>query len=273
MAGSGYNATTEQNLLEWYDKVCAQKYLHTIYCTPRNDYDKFGIIVMEVLDVEKEKGITKLKVYYNNPTDTRMVFLGYMTINVTDILKQEWYELYRQRKQFAMDLLLKQSIKDPRELEFALVTLISYQKSKRLAELGVKDIDIITTKVDESVRETKAVYSILSGMAIASKVKALLTPIVNTEQLKNELRKNRKEPLTEKQREEIKEKIQIYKEEFIKLYNHHMDLINLHLDYVKIGNKSQEKTIKDICEKYELNKEVENYGRTPTIRKGLESNA
>lgn len=252
MARSGANATTEEHLLEWYNKVCAQKYLHLIFCTPGNDYNKYGIIILDILDVDKEKGITKLKCYYNNPTDIRTQFLGYITIDITNILKKEWYKLYRQRKQFAMDLLLKESIKDVRELEFALVSLITYQKCIRLAQLGVKDTDIINTRVSMTIRETKAVYSLIAQNELISRVKGLITPIIMTRQKTEELNKERNKPLTQKRTDEIHEEIKIYEQESIELINIQKDLIKLYIQYASIGNKNTKKEILDLCEKYNI---------------------
>lgn len=255
MGKSGANATTEEHLLEWYNKVCAQKYLHLIYCTPRSDYDRYGLIVLEILDVDKEHYTTKIKVHYNNPNDGQQYFLGYLTINVKDIINKEWYKTYRERKMFAMDLLLKESIKDVRELEFALITLMGYKQCRQLAELGVKDRDIVRTKLDTLIREAKAVYSLVSKEEVVARVTAILTPVLMIKHARNELHKNRVKPLTPQQTDELKQQIQIFQKELLLMYQEQEKLIQMYLKYTEIGNKGQNEEIKRICKKYKLMEE------------------
>lgn len=252
MARSGLNSTTEENMWAWYDKVCAQKYLHLIYCTPGRDFDRYGIIVLDILDVDKEKSITRMKVYYNNPTDPGMIFLGYLTIDVTEILNKDWYRIYRRKKNYAMDLLLQESIKDIRELEFALVSLIGYEKCKRLAKLGVKENEIVGTRVDGIIRETKAVYSLTSRQEVITKVRALITPIVLIRKAQDEIDRPRVKKLTPKQIEEKKEEIKIYEEELKELYEIQLELVELYLKYASIGDKNAEEEVLKLCKKYNI---------------------
>jgi hypothetical protein len=236
MGESGANATTEQNLMEWYNNVCAQRYIHMVLCTPENDYDKYSILILKIIDVDKQKNITKCRLYYNDPSDQRPYLIGYVTINVEDIIQQPWYKTYRQKKDYAMNLLLQESVKDLRELEFALVSLITYQKCKRLAEVGVKDTDIIGTKADETIREVKAVYSFVSKADVISKVKALITPITEIRRAIKALTKPREKPLDAKTEEDLLEQIKIFKQEHKKLVDYHKQLIQLYLDYTAIGD-------------------------------------
>lgn len=255
MAKSGLNSSTEENLLEYYNTVCAQKYIHTIYCTPGHEYDKYGLLIIEIIDTDMSLGITKAKLYYNNPTDIRAVPLGHITINVNNTLKSDWYKTYRKRKDFAMDLILQESIKDVRELEFALVTLIAYKDCKRLAEIGKVNTDIISLKLNSIIRETKAVYSLLSKNEIISNVRGLLTPLQEIKNVQNLLWKNRKTPLTETQKAQYEEQISIYKKELQKMLQEYLYLLDLYKKYSEIGNPTALKEIENLEKKYSL-KEV-----------------
>lgn len=249
MGKSGMNSTTEENLLSWYDKVCAQCYIHLIYCTPVRDYDKYGLIILDIVDVDKKDFITKLKVYYNNPTDNYAQFLGYITLNVKEILNKKWYSTYRKKKHFAMNLLLNKGIMDIRKLEFALVSLIAYKKSLKEAKLGLKENEMIKIRVRDASQETQAVYSMLSENDVIGTVKALITPVTEIVKIKSKLNNPK---ITHTQRDQLMEELRLYTELKEDLYKTQTELLQLYKEYTKIGNESKEKEITKLEKQYNL---------------------
>lgn len=259
MARSGNNATIEANLLETYNKVCAQNYLHRIQCTPESDYDDQSLLILSIVDTDKKKGITKCKLYYRDPTEKINQLLGYVTFNVTETLTKNWYKKYRIKKQFAMDLITQQGIPDVRPLEISLTTLITYKNCENWAKIGILNPDVIGTKVDTIAQEIKAIYSIVSKMDIISKIKALMIPVIEIVNAQDQLNKPRRIPLNLVQQARLKTRIEILQKEHMELIKHHQRLIKLYKDYISIDEDNQINEINTLIQKYKLLEEVKPY--------------
>lgn len=254
MARAGSGATTEEKLLDWNMKVCAQKYIHKIWCTPRNDYDNYGILILDVIDTNKPQKITKLKVYYNEPHEqNQMIPIGVITLDVGEIIEKDWYKQYRKKKEFAMDLLLQNTIRDIRELEQALIKLITYQKCKELAGIGHNDTNYTRTKIKETGREFGAVYSIVGLDEITQETHSMLSLLIRRNSLEQSLTRNRQKPLTSQQKEEITKQIKAYENEIAREIKETTRLIQLYIEYMRIGDKYFENKVKDFCNKYNIN--------------------
>ena len=253
MGKTGLGATTEESYLNWYENVSAIKRIHTIYCTPNNEYDKYGLILLEIYDINKQTKITKARVYYNDQSLQRKQLLGYISVKVEDILNKPWNKQYLTKKSMAIDMLLSNAIRDVRELEFAIVKLITFQKHRRLAELGNNDRNLIKEKITETTREIGGVYTILQTEEALSSVLGLTNLIIERNKKTKELtRTNRRVPYTEEEKEAIREEIKTYDEEIVKNISESKRLIKLYIDYMSIGNDIFANRISGILEKYNI---------------------
>jgi hypothetical protein len=251
MSTTGLNSSIEKNFLAWYNKVCAQKYIHRIYCTPNNDYDDQADLILEVIDVNKPNKLTKLKVIYYN------LEIGIITVNVKDILEKEWYDKYLQKKFFAMNLMLKSTIRDIRELEFALVKMIVYKLLKPLAESAYMDKSLVKNKIKVASKEVGAVHSIIGESELSSQTEAILQLVVSKGKNVRELYKNRKVQLNENQKEFFENNVEMYQKEIENEEKEAINLIQLYIEYMSIGSNEIPKKVIEICKKYDINVEVQ----------------
>lgn len=253
MSGTGSNSTTEVALLKSFFKICAQKWIYQIYCTPGKNYDEYGLIILNVIDSDKQKGITNLEVYYNDPSSQNQIPLGYITLKVHEIINKSWYKEYQTKKHKAIELLMEYNISDPRVMEAALITLIAYDKNKELAELGEKDVNVIAADLDGIKREVKAVYSIIGDELVKQRISGMIGLIASIGKSKQELTRNRQKPLTTEQENGIKRRIEITKKKFDQLYQDNLNLIHVYLNYLSLGKDNIVKNhIIQLCKKYNI---------------------
>lgn len=177
LAKTGMNATTEEALFDYYSDVFAGKYVHRVTTSPADVVDNNAIIILDVLGRDREKAVTRCKLTYRNPLDMRMLTLGYVDIYVDDLIIQDFYLAYKEKKFKRMELLDKHGVRDIRELEFAEIVLDTLDELKIMAEVGRVNHRLVAAMVDEVRRKHKRIYSMVTLSEISSKVEAILDMI------------------------------------------------------------------------------------------------
>jgi hypothetical protein len=167
---------------------------------------------------------------------------------------KEWYKKYRQKKFYAMSLVMDKGVKDVSVLENALISLIVVEKMRKLAEAGDVDRDLISIKVDSASKEIGGCYSMFAKDDFITRSTAILTLIAKGVKFQNELtRTNRRIQLTPEQRKLFEDKVILYKDEFKEAYNTELELVNMYIEYESIGRESfVKKKLIEICNRYNI---------------------
>ena len=105
MIQTGYNATTEMTLFDYYSDVFAQRFVHRVSCAPSMVVDRNCYLFLDIEGRDLEKKATRLKVTYRDIITGDAMVVGYMDIFVGDVMLMDWYKLYREKKFKRMTLL------------------------------------------------------------------------------------------------------------------------------------------------------------------------
>ncbi|MBD3248484.1 hypothetical protein GF336_00375 [Candidatus Woesearchaeota archaeon] len=250
LAQTGAQSSIEEKMFQFRANVCAQKFIHTIMCTPSSEYDNSALIILEVLEKDEDKKETLCKLFYNDPVSHRPFYLGNLVFNVEEVLKKYWYNLYRLKKFYAIELVEKDLIRDVRELEEGLVVLLTYIKCRNLAMIGHSDRNLTKCRVRDSAREVGSVYSIVGEELVYKWAQSLIDLVVTRWNSYRDLIKERKKPLSSMQENMKKKEIKIYDEQIEKEEEKYRNLARLYAKYMSIGNNEIGKSIMGICKKY-----------------------
>lgn len=174
MIQTGYNATTEETLFDYYSNVFAQKYVHRISCAPSHVIDRNCYLFLDVEGRDIGKKVTRCKVTYRDIVTGECAVIGHFNMFVGDIIKMPFYEKYRKKKFKRMELLEKGGIRDLRELEFAFVSLNVFYRLSKLAKIRRVTPVVIGKAVDIVRRKEGRVYSMLTVNEIVARCKGLL---------------------------------------------------------------------------------------------------
>lgn len=183
LSTGGLNSSTEQQYLDWFSDVCAQRFIHRISCSPKKVIDQNSDTILEILERNNQKKYTRCLVYHrlsgiNNITQ----LVGYADINVKETIKQKWYEQYRQKKFKKMELINEHGSRDDRDREFAELVIALYEALEPLAEQTLVGVDIISGHIE--VEREKRQLSIYTGLDLEKKIHGILrlrTQISRTE--------------------------------------------------------------------------------------------
>lgn len=170
----GINSSTEETMLDYYSDVFAQKYVHRVACAPSKIQDNNANVVLDVLGRDEEQQITRCKVLYRDTVEHNLQPLGYVDFYVGDIIRQPYYQTYRDKKFKRMELLDKQGVRDIRELEFAIIGLKTYEKLKPLAKMGKCSQQVILMTAQEVARKQKMWYSLTAFSDIVNRASGLI---------------------------------------------------------------------------------------------------
>jgi len=251
MEQGGLSSSTDQSFAKYIQQIVAEKGLHVKICSPDPRAREGCLLVHRMwANIKKEK-LTYTKLYYQNFTEARLVPLGVVKWDVSDILAKDWYKLYGKKKTFAYELVLNNAIRSIRDLEFALIILIAYEHSKSLLEAGIKDVDVLSTRIDKAMKELKHLYSFIAKEELTSKLRAFCTLRVKIAESKYELtRTNRVKPLGEPERKRLEETAKVCKKDLEGLHKDYLDLIKLYIRYLSIGDNYILHDIMKLCRKY-----------------------
>ena len=101
--------------------------------------------------------------------------LGYVNVDVSDVVDKDWYIEYRKRKFEKMDLILKEGIFRPRVLEYAKIILTVVDKLKKLTRMyGLVNSNIIRNYIKIECRDNKVIQSIVGEELATREVSGIL---------------------------------------------------------------------------------------------------
>lgn len=170
---TGVNATTEEAVYNYYSDVFAGKYLHRVSVAPDVIADPNATYVLEVIG-KGEGGITRCKLSYRNIGEMQTLVLGYVDVDVSSVLEEEYYKQYKQKKFKRMSLLDEEGIRDVREMEFADVVMGAFGELVDLAGAGKVSHRLVLSVVESTRREMKRIYSLVAVNEIANRVSSMV---------------------------------------------------------------------------------------------------
>lgn len=173
---TGYNSTIEEKYLKDFSDRQAARYYHRIACSPNNQTDTNAEIMLQTVPGSRTGGKTLLHLSYKltHGEMSQPILIGYIIVNVKEILKAEWYKEYLRKKEEKWELMNKHNVKSPRELEYAQIILETYERIRSIAKLGLtKRKHFKLALIDEadkrgvwfSILGDKDVLETLEGMA------------------------------------------------------------------------------------------------------------
>lgn len=204
---TGENITVEKALEEDYSNIQAGRYVHRVSCSPKNVADANADIFFEIVSVDRKAKITHAHLYYKmfKGGNEYMQLLGYVNFYVGDLIeiwdkhvkkrffrnldnpnendkkvinywrKRDFYTEYMVKKYEKMDLVNKEGVTRPRELDYAEVILEIEEKLRPLARIGnVLSKDIIKSYVNITYKRHKIPTSIVGEEITAQRVNAIL---------------------------------------------------------------------------------------------------
>ena len=239
MTESGANATTERNLFEDYSARFAAKYNHRVACSPSGFVDMTTEVYLDVLS--KDDGWTRLKVLYKDPTDRfgqNMKLIGWMDVDVSEIIKTDLYRIYEERKMRRLGLLEKHGITDERPIEMAKFVITLFNEL-----VTTSKIEKVTTPMIKATLESikldlkeRQMYSLIYDGEIIQTVTAMLDFVYFINKLeikkKTQMIKKSYSPLLVK---EIDEQIQNFKERLGRMIATQRKYEDIWQEYIKIG--------------------------------------
>lgn len=236
---TGQNATIEDKFFRTFNQTCAQEYIYRVSASPDEIQDKSAKIILNVVEINKDTKETtaflsyKLKEVHRQKDEQ----IGYIRINVGDILETKWYKAYRVKKETKMNFLRNKGFRDARDLIFSEIVLESYEEMKDTAELEGTSIPIISGYLEETKESKGEVFSIITETELIQKVKGLLDRRVAI--IRNKKRLNRlKDKYIQKQDQRLANEIKKLERAIKKSTN----------NLLKAINRLQEK--KEIYKKY-----------------------
>lgn len=223
LSRTGVNSTMETTQLQSFSEIQAQRFLHRIYCSPSNIEDVETPIILEVISADKVQMFTRCKLYYrmNTPIGTITQVLGYVDIDVLEVIKQEFYEQYRKMKFKKMDLMNAHGINDRRTMDFAEIILNAYNEWKEVAKYKRITESVINSII--KVEQVKKGFnlSLLAKDELKQDIYVLLSLVysINTESTKKDI----DEKVVRLMQDKLNELINHYKM-IVKVYNEFLNI-------------------------------------------------
>lgn len=174
MIATGYNATTEMTLFDYYSDVFAQRFVHRVSCAPSQMIDRNCYLILDIEGRDLERKVTRVKVTYRDIITGDEMVVGHMDVYVGDIMIMPWYKKYREKKFKRMELLENNGIRDVRELEFAFISIKAFTQLSEMAKTKKVPISTVNKTVDIIRRSQGRIYSMLTMNEISSRCKGLL---------------------------------------------------------------------------------------------------
>lgn len=177
MEETGQNATVEQTLLDYFSDVQAQRFIHRVSCSPTKMSDTNADLLINVIQPDKQRKTTLCHLFYRvNKGELRYPqLLGFLEIDVKDTLEAPWYQEYRKDKKQKWDLILKEGIFRPRELEYAAITKAVVNKIKNLIKIGAANKDVIESYVRREYKIRKIPLTLIGITEATNEVNGHIT--------------------------------------------------------------------------------------------------
>ena len=115
---TGGNSSIDAKALNHYSDLHRAHYIHKVACSPKDTMDKNCIIILDVMGADKKHKFTRCWVYYNlfyNQME-RAQLVGYIDIDVSHVLKTQFYKAYEKRKMHRLSLNSKYGIRHERDI-------------------------------------------------------------------------------------------------------------------------------------------------------------
>lgn len=183
METTGYNATIEEKYLKDFSDRQAARYYHRVACSPGEQIDANSDIILSTIPGSRENGRTMFLLHYrlNRRGVVEPVLIGHIIIDVRHVLSAAWYKEYLRRKAEKWELMNKDNVKSPRELEYANIILATYNRIKEMAKYGLTRKEHFKAILLEEADTRGVWFSILGDKDIMETIKGLadLTQAVN----------------------------------------------------------------------------------------------
>lgn len=212
---TGENASVEEAQKNVFSNIQAGRYIHRVCCSPTGTIDPNADIRLEI--ITRDKGVTYARLYYRLiRADTPMwILLGHVKVDVSDIIKvwetkvkkrffqwlryrkeederflqewarKDWHVMYCVKKYEKMDLMNREGILRPRELDYADIMINVMNSLTNLAKIGILDRKIIRSYVESEFRKKKIPLSIVGASLTSDRVEGILNMYKNITRLKN----------------------------------------------------------------------------------------
>lgn len=175
LADTGLNSSVDQVLSATYSDIFAQQNVNRVSCSPSVVSDVNTWLILEVYGKNKEKKTTTCKLVYRDIISNSRQCIGRVTFDVSGILKEKWFEKYREKKFKRMELLQKKGIRKFTELTIASIVLAVYEDLEKIVFEDRKvDPDVVLSSVKQTMKKQKFFGSMLAEGEVASEVRNLL---------------------------------------------------------------------------------------------------
>lgn len=193
----GENSSVEQQLKNVFSDVQAGRYIHRICVSPESEIDRNSDILLEVVGTDTKDMITHCRCYYriSNAQNKYWQPIGHVNVCVKDLIwnweknvkkvffkkektkedieylkkqcKEDFYVEYIIKKYEKMELLIKEHVLRPRELDYAEVVLNVINKLYKLTKIMTVDEKLIKNYIEIEFRKLGLVASMV-GIKLAT---------------------------------------------------------------------------------------------------------
>lgn len=201
---TGENVSIERAMNNVFSDVHAGRYVHRICCSPKEVGDNNADVFLEIVAVDKKRKITHANLFYKlyKGGGEIVQLIGHIEIYVGDLIKEwekiktiflkkertaeeqrkidnamkrDFYVEYMVKKYEKMEMITKEGILRPRELEYAGVVLKVVEELRSLAKLGVLNKETIQSYVKKCCREEKVPTSIIGEELMSRRAIGILS--------------------------------------------------------------------------------------------------
>jgi hypothetical protein len=138
-----------------------------VVCTPGNEFSNTSReyrVMIQVMGYDAELMYTRALIYHKTAVayGNNIQLLGYVDVDVSDVLNSNWYSRYRYKKRLKMQLMNEHSLYDQREMQMADVQLSAYNELKELAKIQKITRTNLNLTIKQIVRSKKGVLSLIA---------------------------------------------------------------------------------------------------------------
>lgn len=240
---TGENSSVEDALFDYFSDVMAQRRIHKISCSPKDQVDKNALIQLEVISTDKINNINHCRLYYKiyegGIEYTQLI--GMVHINVKPILQEAWYHEYRRRKFQKMDLILEHGIFRPRVLDYAEVINNVTEKLKGITKQpNILTPDIIRNFIKQECRVKKIPQSIVGEELATREVNGTLRLWISFHKLSKEIAGLTMAISKGSTNAKVIEELTYQKDEAMKTMNQIQEIIKLQEEEMTLYKKLQQ---------------------------------